>query len=82
MKNTLTDLNDHLFAQLERLGDEDLKGEELLQEVNRSKAVIGVGQTIIANGRLVFDAKVHTADLPPKSEAGKLPRMLTGGAEQ
>lgn len=29
MQNTLTDLNNHLFAQLERLSDEDLKGDSL-----------------------------------------------------
>ena len=29
MRNTLGDLNNHLFAQLERLGDEDLKDEQL-----------------------------------------------------
>lgn len=32
-KNTLVDLNNHLFAEMERLGDEDLKGEELEEEL-------------------------------------------------
>ena len=33
MKNTLGDLNNHLFAQLERLGDEDLSKENLEKEL-------------------------------------------------
>ena len=36
MKNTLTDLNNHLFAQLEKLGDDDLTGEELNTEIKIS----------------------------------------------
>lgn len=33
MKNTLGDLNNHLFAEIERLGDEELKGDELKQQL-------------------------------------------------
>lgn len=56
MKNSLSDLNNHLFAQIERLGDETLKGDELHEEINRAKAVAGVSTQIISNARLVLDA--------------------------
>ena len=56
MKNTLNDLNNHLFAQLERLSDEDLKGEELQEELNRSKAVSDVAKNIVSNGNLILQA--------------------------
>lgn len=57
MKNKLTDLNDHLFAQLERLSDEDIKNERLGEEVLRAKAVVDVAKEIINNGKLILDAK-------------------------
>lgn len=56
MKNTLNDLNNHLFAQLERLNDEDLTGEDLQQELQRSKAVSDVAKNIVSNGNLILQA--------------------------
>lgn len=47
MKNSLTDLNNHLFAQLERLNDEDLDGEALEKEIARSKAIGDMAGKII-----------------------------------
>lgn len=57
MKNKLIDLNNHLFAALERLGNEELKGDELAAEVERSKAIQGIASQVVGNAKLVFDAK-------------------------
>lgn len=62
MKNTLGDLNNHLFAQLERLNDEDLTGDKLAEEIRRTEAVTDVASQIIANGALVLKAKVAYED--------------------
>ncbi len=59
VKNKLIDLNNHLFEQLERLNDENLKGEELEEEIQRSKSVTDVAQTIINNGELMLKAQKH-----------------------
>lgn len=76
MRNTLGDLNNHLFAQLERLGDEELKGEKLQDEILRAKAVTDVATQIIANGSLVLKAKSFV-DGAMRADA-KLPKMLEG----
>lgn len=76
MRNTLGDLNNHLFAQLERLGDEDLSGEKLAAEMNRAKAITDVASQIIANGSLVLKAQ-SLMDNRFDAEA-KLPKMLEG----
>ena len=59
MKNKLVDLNNHLFEQLERLNDENLKGKKLQEERERAKAVAQVAQTIINNGELAFKVIKH-----------------------
>lgn len=56
MKNKLTDLNDHLFAQLERLSDEDITPEKLDIEIKRTSAIMDTAQKIIENARVVVDA--------------------------
>lgn len=76
MRNTLGDLNNHLFAELERLSDEDLKGEALIEEINRAKAVNDVASRIISNGSLVLEAKKM---MDNRMDANvELPKMLEG----
>jgi len=74
MKNTLGDLNNHLFMQLERLNDEDLNEEELKKEVTRAKAISDVSGKAIENGRLMLDARKFADDRIDISN--KLPKML------
>lgn len=76
IKNTLGDLNNHLFAQLERLGDEETKGEELQEELKRAKAVSDVATRIIMNGNLMLQAQKF-ADAKLSADT-KLPEMLEG----
>lgn len=76
MKNTLGDLNNHLFMQLERLNDEDLNDDELVKEVGRAKAINETAKMIISNGSLVLDAKKLQDDRMDAD--AEFPRMLEG----
>jgi len=58
-KNKLMDLNNHLFAQLERLSDEDVTGDKLQEEVERAKSVTLVSREIISVGKLAMDARKY-----------------------
>lgn len=61
MKNKLSDLNDHLFAQLERLSDEELTAEQVEREVKRTEALVSVADQIIRNADLTFKAATFVA---------------------
>ena len=49
MKNRLSDLNDHLFAQLERLSEEGLTSEQIEQEAKRADAIVAVSEQVLRN---------------------------------
>lgn len=55
MNNKLSDLNNHLFLQIERLGDESIQGEKLDAEIQRAKAIVGVSEQIIEGARVTLD---------------------------
>ncbi|WP_461240868.1 hypothetical protein [Paucilactobacillus sp. N302-9] len=78
LQNTLGDLNNHLFAEMERLGDESLTPEQLSDEINRAEAISKVAGNIVQNANTVLKAKVAFGDnysADPKDH----PRMLEGG---
>lgn len=56
MKNKLGDLDNHLFAALERLGDEDLSIEDIEREAKRADAIVDVADKIIENNRTKLQA--------------------------
>lgn len=81
-RNTLSDLNNHLFAQLERLNDEELTGEKLQEEIARARAISSIAAQIISNGSLVLESQKflqeyglieHTKE---NSKTKKIPPML------
>lgn len=59
MKNTLSDLNNYLFEQLERLNDDSLSEEELEREMKKTDAVVKVSEKIIETGELAFRTMQH-----------------------
>jgi len=56
MSNKFAELNDHLFAQMNRLSKEDLSAEEIEKEVARTEAIVKVADKVISNGNLALSA--------------------------
>jgi hypothetical protein len=73
MKNKLVDLNNHLFAQLERLGDENLNGDTLAQEAARTDSIVKVSEQIINNAQVSLKAAELVARHGKGNWEGKLP---------
>lgn len=82
MKNTLGDLNNHLFAQLEKLNDDELNGEQLDAEIRRTEAMAKISEQIIKTGELQFKAMQHMDEYGYERQKA-VPEMLEvrGGYE-
>ena len=73
-KNKMTDLNNHLFSQLERLNDDELKGEQLTEEIARAKAMSNISSQIVNSARLQLEVVKLIND---SGDVGQqLPEML------
>lgn len=76
MKNTLADLNNYLFEELERLTDDTLSDEDRAKEYERSKHVTHVAQTIVNNAQLALNVMKQAYE---QGEKPKIPVMLDSG---
>ena len=76
MRNTLVDLNNHLFEQLERLNDEELTDEQLEKEIKRTDAMKDIATQIIANANIVLKATELNMEYSRGDVA--VPKMLIG----
>lgn len=52
----MADLNNHLFAQLERLADEGLTPEQIDTEVKRANAIVALADQITEGNKLQLAA--------------------------
>ena len=64
MKNTLTDLNNYLFEQIERLNDDGLTKEELDMQLQKSEAINKVAKTIVDNANVALSAQNLIESIP------------------
>jgi hypothetical protein len=59
MKNKITDLRTHLFEQMERLNNPELKPEDLQIEIQRANAMSELGKVIVDSAKTqVMAAKI------------------------
>lgn len=54
VKNKLTDLNNYLFEELERLNDESLSEEDMNKEIERARAITSVAHAVIDNAQTIL----------------------------
>lgn len=75
MKNTLADLNNYLFEQLERLNDDELTDDQLERELKKTDNIVKISEKIIQNGELALKTMKHM-DEYGYGQNRSVPKML------
>lgn len=76
MKNSLADLNNHLFEMIERLNDDELTTEQMELEQKRIGAVVDISKTILEAGRLQFEVLKMQTDFNHDVKKDDMPELL------
>ena len=80
MKNTLVDLNNHLFEQMERLNDDELTNEQLEKEIKRTDAMKDIATQIISNASILLKATELNMEYSRGDNC--VPKLLLGNDEK
>ncbi len=72
--NNLNSLNSKLFEQLDRLTNNNLSGDKLREELERTDAIVDISRTIISNADLMLKAMVAKDE--KLGSYAKLPALL------
>jgi hypothetical protein len=69
MKNTLLDLNNHLFDQLSRLSNDNITEIALETEVVRTRAILSIAGGIVETAKVAIEARkaffeIDNKDIP------------------
>ena len=80
MKNTLADLNNHLFEQMERLNDDELTNEQLEKEIKRADAMKDIATQIISNASILLKATELNMEYSRGDNC--VPKLLLGNDEK
>lgn len=54
-RNKMTDLNDHIFASLERLNDEGLNKEQIESETSKAKSIANLAGVAVKNFKVMLE---------------------------
>lgn len=76
MKNSIDDLNNHLFAQLERLGDEELTAEGIEKECKRAKSISDVASKLLDSASISLRHATLVGEYGSSLNKETMPKLL------